>query len=199
MTTVDPVEHLEALGKAFEGGDTLALLQAIRFAQNEGAALQNWAMEPMAAQLIAIMTKPKLGTKGRGNAPFGSTKKGLVRTVRATAYRSVRAWQQNPHLYVDMPRATILAWYEEERLWQEWRGYSDAARLAAIGLHGTPYQANAATVRKAAIKFPLPVRFGRSELELELGLRGAAGIFGPPPGDPPSHVENILSEHSAEP
>jgi hypothetical protein len=77
-----------------------------------------------------------------------------------------------------------------------WKSYSDAARLAGWGLEGTEYEAKAATVRKAAIGMPPPVRFGREAVELQLDLRGSEGVFGPPPGEPPKHVKLRLSKHT---
>lgn len=200
MLPLDPTEHLEALRKAYEAGDTLALLQAVRYAQAGAAVLPKWAIAPAYEVLAGIMTKSEKGSKGKGNAAFGRIRKDFVRAVRASAYHYVRAWQRDPHRYVDMPRATILHWYNdtEVNLWLSWRSYSDAARLAGIGLAETVYKGTATTVRKAAFGLPPPQQFGRRELEEELGLRGPNGIFGPPPGEPPKHVKMILSKHAAD-
>ncbi len=195
MPLVDPIKYLDALKQAYHGGDPLALLQAIRYAQEGSEALPAWVLEPTFEILSDIMTKPLLGTKGKGNAPYGWLKKKFIRAIRASAFYGVRAWQKNPHYYIDMPRGAILLWYQEDYLWQEWKRSSDAARLAATGLHSTEYRANAATLRKAAYGMPLPVRFGRHAVEEELGLRGATGAFGPPPGEPPNHVKRLLSKH----
>ena len=197
MPQVDPSTHLDALKEAYDGGDVLALLQAVRYAQSGAAALPRWAMEPLDRTLVGIITKSEKGKKGKGNSPFGQLRKDFVRAVRASAYHSVRAWQKNPHNYVDMPRASILLWYKETDadMWLGWKTYSDAARLAGWGLVGTAYEAKASTVRKAAVGIPPPVSFGRRELEWELGLRGPEGVFGPPSGHPPKHVKQRLSKH----
>lgn len=106
MPPDDPSVHLDALRNSYVAGDVIALLQAVRYAETEDAATPIWAVEPLANMLKELLTKNKLGTRGNGNAPFGYFKKRFARSVRASAYLYIRAWQRDPHRYQDMPRAT---------------------------------------------------------------------------------------------
>lgn len=193
----DTGQILSALQQAYQGGDVLALLQAIRLVKTEAIPLPSWAIDPYQVMLIDVLTKHRLGTRGKGNLPFGALKKALARTVRASAYHYVRAWQRNPHRYTAMPRASIKFWYDNVDLWNTFRSYSDAARLAEIGLRDTPFHVKADTVRRAAIGMPHPVAWGRQEVEGALGLRSPEGVFGLPPDKPPHHVQKLLSTHPA--
>lgn len=195
MLSPDPHEHLDDLRIAYQGGDPFALLQVVRFSQRGIVALPIWAVESLQGILSDIMTGPLVGTKGRGNAAFGAIRKGYIRSVRARTYRGVRAWQKNPHNYFDLPRAAILDWYKEPKMWSQYTSYSDAESIAERGLRGTAFQARPATVRKAAYQMPMPVKFGRYDLELALGLRGPTGLLGPPTDELPANVKLFLKKH----
>lgn len=191
----DHATHLAALHKAYSSGDIIAILQATNYSQQQDIALPPWAINPLEETLLGVVTL-KRGVKGRGNSAFGDLRKALIRTVRASAYSYVRAWQKNPHRYRDLPTQTFGSWYSDELFWQVNRKSIDAARLASTSLHGTEFVANASTLRRAAYGFPAPIRWGRKEAEERLGLRGPSGIFGPPPGQPPAHVQSLLSKRS---
>lgn len=194
----DPVLHLEALHKAFLAGDIVALFQAVSYAQQEKIETPFWAIQPLEDTLIGVLTKRR-GVIGKGNSAFGQLHKNLIRTVRASAFLYVRAWQKDPHRYQDLPIETFDMWCKEPLLWQSYKEAIDAARLASWGTHDTDYRAKASTVRRAANSFPEPIRWGRSEAETKLGLRGPSGIFGPQPERLPSHIQSLLSKRKPKP
>ena len=173
----DCEKHLERLFTAYAAGDLLALFQAFYFARERQLPLPNWVAEPLEDTVLGALTSRR-GRPGRGNSSFGDLRKAYIRTIRASAYHYVRAWQRDPHLYSDLPNRTLDDWYAGYSTWSSNRGYSDAARLAATGLRGTEFQANASTVRKAANRFPTPVRWGRALVEKRFQLRGPKGVFG---------------------
>lgn len=191
----NPASHLASLQNAFLAGDIIALFQAMDYSQQQDITLPAWAILPLEITLLGIVTL-KRGVKGRGNLPFGHLRKDLIRTVRASAYCYVRAWQMDPHRYPDLPIQTYNHWRKEPLLWQSYRKAIDAARLASTSLHSTEFVANASTVRRAAYCFPEPILWGRREAENKLGLRGQFGIFGPEPGNLKNHMEALLSKRS---
>lgn len=188
----DDVLHLASLHKAFNAGDIVALLQAVSYAQQKNVQLPSWALQPLEETLIGVLQQ-KRGVRGRGNSAFGHMRKKFIRTVRAMAFHYVRAWQQDPHRYDDLPKQTFEHWAEKDHLlWQSYRKAIDAARLASTSLHGTDFVANASTVRRAANCFPVPIRWGRAEAEFKLGLRGPSGIFGPQTDRLKPHITSLL-------
>ena len=189
-------EIVSQLKEAYDRGDVLALLQVMRCARDGLCEMPNWAIEPLEAGLLPIITGEKLGRRGRGNKPFGDLLKSYKRTVRASTYHYIRAWQVNPHRYADMPRHTIEAWFADPEV-RTWKGYLDAARLANNALKGTDFRGQSPTIYKASIGTQPPVHWRRREVEVTLGLRGEGRLFGPPPGEPPQHVLDVLASHPA--
>lgn len=183
----------QALRECYQAGDILALLQASRLAKATLVPVPEWVMEPMEELIREILTSKKLGSRGRGNKPFGRFTKAYIRTVRASSYFYVRAWQNNPSFFRRMPRHVIQEWYSEVVEWPAGGGYLDALRLVNNALKGTEFQAHSTTLRKAATGMKPPVWVGRQEVEEELGLRGGPkGIFGPPRQPIPQHVLQLL-------
>jgi hypothetical protein len=116
--------------------------------------------------------------------------------VRSEAYRTGRAGQKNPNTHVHMPRRLNELWFGNE-VERAAKGWMDALRLAHWGLQGTAFQARMGTIRKAKSQaFPRLITFGHFEAEVALGLRGEEGIFGPPKGRPPHHIQELLDEHA---
>ncbi len=189
----DPTGHLARLREAYSAGDIVALFQALSYSQQQKIETPSWVLQPLGETMIGVLQK-KSGVKGKGNSAFGNLRKAFVRSVRASAYHYIRAWQRDPHRYHDLPLQTYLHWEIEPLLWQSHRKAIDAARLASTSLHGTEYVANASTVRKAANCFPEPVRWGREDAELQLGLRGPLGVFGPQPSLIKPHIKTLLSK-----
>ncbi|WP_170473351.1 hypothetical protein [Ruegeria arenilitoris] len=191
----DTAAHIEALRKALDAGDIIALIQAEQFVQETGINAPDWVLKPLEDTMVGVLTQRR-GSKGKGNSAFGSLRKCLVRTVRASAYHYVRAWQNDPHRYYDLPIQTFEQWRKEPTLWQSYRKASDAARLASTSLHSTEYLANASTVRRAAYLFPFPMMWGREEAEAKLGLRGPKGIFGPKTDQLEPQIASLLAKRS---
>lgn len=191
----DPVLHIAALEKAFLAGDAIALFQAIAYSQQQEVPLPLGATLSIEQTLVDVLHQ-KRGVQGKGNSAFGHLRKAYIRSVRASAYFYVRAWQKDPHRYHDLPVQTFKNWEEDPLLWQANRKAIDAARLAGTSLHGTEFTANASTVRRAAYRFPEPIRWGRVEAETKLGLRGSSGVFGPKPNRLKPHIEMLLSNRA---
>lgn len=195
----DDVLHLANLHKAFIAGDIVALLQVMSYAQEKNIELPTWALQPLEETLIGVLQQ-KRGVKGKGNSAFGHLRKKFIRTVRASAFHYVRAWQRDPHRYHDLPTQTFEFWSEKEPLlWQSYGQAIDAARLASTSLHGTEFVANASTLRRAANRFPVPIRWGREEAECKLGLRGPSGVFGQQTIQLKPHITTLLSNRSPKP
>lgn len=194
----DPVAHINLLHKSFVAGDVIALIQAERFAREAGMCTPAWVMETMEDTFVGVLTR-RSGQKGKGNSAFGYLRKALLRTVRASAYRYIRAWQRDPHRYHDLPIQTFEDWAADKISWNSYRTAGDAARLASTSLHATEYVANASTVRRAANRFPIPVRWGREAAECALGLRGPEGVFGPNPDYLQSHISSLLAKRQPKP
>lgn len=189
----DTVAHMEALKKALDAGDVIALIQAEQFVQEAGINAPDWVLKPLEDTMVGVLTQRR-GNKGKGNSAFGSLRKCLIRAVRASAYIYIRAWQRDPHRYHDLPIRTFEHWRVEPKLWQYYQKAGDAARLASTSLHSTEYLANASTIRRAAHRFPSPLMWGREEAEGKLGLRGPKGIFGPKPDHLEPHIVSLLTK-----
>ncbi len=195
----DPNAHLEALHTAFVAGDLIALFQAIEYAQVQNMTCPSWVAKPLENTLIGVVTK-KSGSAGKGNSAFGDLQKSYVRTVRASAYHYIRAWQKDPHRYHDLPRRTFEAWCASDISWHAFRKAINASRLVSTSLDGTVFDAKASTLQRTANKFPTPIRWGRAEAEEKLGLRGPSGIFGPPPcHELPPHIQTLLAKRIPKP
>lgn len=190
---------MKSLQFAFEAGDVIALIQAMDFARHLDLAIPEWVSEPLLDTFLGVLER-RPGKEGRGNSAFGALRKSLIRTVRASAYHYVRAWQRDPHRYHDLPIHTFENWNADPKLWQPKPQAELAARHAGDALHGTAYMANASTVRRAAHSFPPPVRWGRAEAEAKLGLRdNPKAVFGPKATYLAPHIEALLAMRKPKP
>lgn len=185
--------HLGSLHKAYMSGDILALFQAFDFSLKHTIPLPKWVGAVMEDTLRGMMML-RSGFPGRGNSSFGGLRKAYVRTVRASAYHYVRAWQKEPLHYASLPRQMIDDWYSGEINWIPNLSYTDSARFAAISLHGTEFQANASTMRKSANRFLPPVGWGRADVEVRFKLRGPNSIFCSNHKSQPDHIKTLLEK-----
>lgn len=192
----DPVAHLALLEQAFAAGDIIAVFQAVDFCRTAFLPTPEWALYPYEETLIGALQR-KTGTLGKGNSAFGALRKSFVRTVRASAFLYVRAWQKDPRRYHDLPSNMFEFWFDEEFFWQSNRKAVDAARLAANGLKGSGFQSQSSTIRRSANCFLFPVLWGRREAEAKLGLRDTNGVFGEVPSRFPPHVQKLIDKWDA--
>ncbi|MEO0893329.1 MAG: hypothetical protein AAFY35_12095 [Pseudomonadota bacterium] len=188
--------HLMALQQAYLAGDIIAVFQAFDYCCEQGLPLPTWAQRPYEQTLIGTLQR-KSGTLGKGNSAFGNLRKMFVRSVRASAYLYVRAWQKDPRGFYNLPSGTLKKWLENEYYWQHHKKADDAARLAGDGLKGTGFQAQSSTIRRSANRFPQPIPWGRHEAEAKLGLRNANGVFAQLPPRLPHHAQQLLEKWDA--
>ena len=188
----DPAAVFKDRGLAHKKSDVIALLQAIKLSEVAGSALPEWASTPV-TQLIFDIVLQKRGSVGRGNVTFGVMQKAFIRTVRASAFFAVRAWQNDPRCFADLPTKVIERWFDGTIAWDEFRDATQAQRPASIGLAGfKPYAGSGAIIRKAAYGMPKAVPWGRSDVEGDLGLRGHSCIFGRPSIPMPKEIKTLL-------
>lgn len=183
----------------YKSGDVLALFQAVQYAREASVNLPNWAVEPLEETYLDALLDRKPGRKGKGNSAFGDLKRAYKRSVRASAYFYVRAWQKDPHKWEDLPVSTMERWFADKTNWLQNRTAPDARRLASEGLIGTDHTTFASTIRKAAAGMRPPIRWGRRDVEEGLGLRGPGCVFGRPTIEKSPHVLKLLETRAPKP
>lgn len=193
MTPEWAVARLAELEKIYADGNPLAAHEALIHCESNSLPPPPWLSNFFRRMFINFYQQRVFGARGKGNSLLGPYKKVLKGFVRSRAYYTVRAWQKNPNAYIEMPRMLTIGWFKNEVKWSP-GNMDDALRLAHVGLKGTFAQARMSTIRQArSLKFPESTTFGEFEAEILLGLRGPAGIFGPPDARVPPHVRKLLS------